>query len=373
MRGGKPRQPTVGEKLEALIERRASQLVETAASGEVPSDREVKELERLARLRDLSSAREKPRRLWPAAALFLLSLSLMTFLAFSRVADSTFQMQLKTKAVRIVGGDRAQSTERLELSSLGVLEGKDVSVDSELGPQSLGVPVEVKAAPQSGSDAQISLAPLTLSPGATLTLSSSPDGLSLSLQQPEMLAEASLRGRMSIAAGSVPREVREFEAPGLVQVAGSERDPIRLLTRPKSGPASILRGLLGSSLVFEETRRTTSLDAQADQELVSPILAGSVRMEDVGKEIPIRRGDTVRIDGFRGVVRELSFQGDVLSLDVVGRARSIDLRTVDLWRPLAPTWLEYLNTHHQLALTWGTSIYVFTLLLALFRWARWLK
>jgi len=97
-------------------------------------------------------------------------------------------------------------------------------------------------------------------------------------------------------------------------------------------------------------------------------------MEDVGgRETPILNGDTLRITGFRGIVRGLSLDGDILSLDIVGRARSIDIRSVDLWRPLAPTWLEYLNTHHQLALTWGAAIYTFTLLLGLFRWAGWLK
>ena len=89
--------------------------------------------------------------------------------------------------------------------------------------------------------------------------------------------------------------------------------------------------------------------------------------ELAGRELHLRSGEGLRFGSSHGEVRTLELRDGHIALTFHGYVRGMTTGGAENRRSLMPTYLEWLSAQHGLSLLWGTTLYLFGLVIGLLR------
>jgi hypothetical protein len=102
---------------------------------------------------------------------------------------------------------------------------------------------------------------------------------------------------------------------------------------------------------------------------LSSIKAGTLYFESLnGRSLPLRSGQALDIEVVQGFIRTLELLDDGISLSFHGYVKQIKSGYGEHPRNLMPTYLEWLHARHGLSLLWGSTLYLFGLVVGALRW-----
>jgi hypothetical protein len=87
-----------------------------------------------------------------------------------------------------------------------------------------------------------------------------------------------------------------------------------------------------------------------------------------GKEYRLRSGQEIRFEFSEGEIRTLELKDDRIAFEFHGRVKGMTTGSNDSQVSLMPTYLEWLSARHGLSLLWGTTLYIFGVILSVVRW-----
>jgi hypothetical protein len=339
------------------------------------TDEQIGSLERLARLvaieRDMIPRR---RRRWPLAAVFLVTLTLVSVLFFARVGETEVELDLVVDelAFRLPGKQVLTHLLRVDdLGAAGLDEFTMPAIDSVSKPVTMQTSsLKIAVREMDGQRGELSLAALAPPEGSKVWIRS---GVSANRIRVSLLA-AFPQFRVD-AFG--PVEIRSREGGA---VFADLRIPKPLGARAGDGMLDLSLGLSNgvaevfrSQLQFEDlslVRIDEDSDiSQSHLRRESTVRSGTLYFEALdGRARAIRPGEMLEFEQARGWIRKIELGEE--GLTVMLRMTVAEIRTG--WdgssRSLMPTYLEWLRARHGLYLLWGTVGYLFSLALSLLRW-----
>jgi hypothetical protein len=186
----------------------------------------------------------------------------------------------------------------------------------------------------------------------------------LSLHGPNLSLQAAVDGSILIGLAGVPPEKFDFSSPQSVTMRGGEND-IDLDLELPSG----LKSYAFTPQDVAESLSFTRVDEHSDAEhtlvrRVSTILSGSLFFEALeGREMHLRAGEGLRFQSSHGEIRTLELRDGHIALTFHGDVRGMTTGAGENRRSLMPTYLEWLSSQHGLSLLWGTTLYLFGLVI----------
>ena len=360
--------------LRALIHRKAARLREEALRGNgALSQDQLESLEHLQRLEKLyaTSGPPKRRKRWPMAVLFGATLALVSLLLFARVETTEIELDLSLSELGFRMPKGQVLADVMRLSSLGAS-----------GLQKVGLPRGIdEAAPAvllSTDTGMITLAALAL-PAATrvwLQTTEIPQHYRLSLKGGKILKggqppiQADVLGVINIGLPGKPRAEVHYTSPQTV-VLQPGPDVMDLdLGFQHATKDAFSDQLVADSLSFFRVDEHFDQD-QSIVRRASTILSGKVYFESLGgQERDLRLGEEIAFTEAKGEIRTLDLQNDHISFAFHGRVEGMTSGVDDHSYSIMPTYLDWLRARHGLALLWGSTLYLFGLILSARRWWR---
>ena len=366
------------DPLRALLNRKVGELSDGASErGEISSDQldAVNRLARLVEVRDKSFAAPLPR--WRIAAILAATLVLVSALLFLRVPKTEVELQL---VVSEAGFVLAKPQVLLDLVNVAEFEAtgvREIQFSDPAMSQLSAVPedrqsVRVVAIERNDRSGTVTLNPLSLPAGVEVRVfeGRSPARCQIVLVGSPTTLRATLDGPVQIDLPNSGTYTRVFEIPrGLLLQTGANDVSLDLLfasgSRAAFAPQLTIEKLALSRIdEFEAPEGTTT-------QAVSTILSGVIYLESLsGAPRTLRARELLRFDEARGVIRALQLENGHLTLAFHGTVRGMRSGWGDDPASLMPTWLEWLRARHGLSLLWGTTLYLFGLVVAILRWWR---
>ncbi len=375
------------QRLRDRVRREADALAEQAlrAGGQVEKQ-DLERLANLAQLADMVGARRSARaRPWAPAIALAATLLIVSMLLFARVSETEIELEATVSEASFRIGSAQWLTDRLKLSTLGAsgLAGvrwpaglalvNDASAGAALQPLAalrieVALPPAAASASASTAAGAVTLPSIHLGADSLVQVrrSAGAAGVALTLAAPASALNPNLLGMIVVEAAGI--------APGPHRIAL----PTSLSLMP--GPGDLDLDLQPASAVVFATPlsiRGLGLEridvaqggAQSLVRRLSTVVSGQVRLVSLNSEVRVlRRGESLRFDAVHGVLRGLAADGPALTLAFSGRVRGMRAGSDDNPHDLMPTWLEWLGARHGLTLFWGTSLYLFGLSMAVWRW-----
>ncbi len=224
----------------------------------------------------------------------------------------------------------------------------------------------------SGRRGSVNLDGLALPAGAEVSLRKSkvPGEYELFISNSNAVITTSVDGPVRVVIGGrldesvdfpIPRQVRLSPSRGVVKVDLALADTSKLAL---SYQLPIRR--LQLSRIDEFT--------QSDEPVVrsiSTIHSGTLYLESIdGEARPLRSGEGLQFREADGELRALELGGEYIALQFVGQVRGMTVGSGSVKRSLMPTLYEWLVARHRLPFLWGTTVYVFGLIMSVLRWWR---
>lgn len=104
---------------------------------------------------------------------------------------------------------------------------------------------------------------------------------------------------------------------------------------------------------------------------ISTIQSGTLYMDSLNSEARILRpGEAIQFEDSQGLVRTLGIDANSVSLQYQGEVRGMTTGFGETRTDLMPTILEWLRVRHGLSLLWGSTLYIFGMVLAVLRWLK---
>jgi hypothetical protein len=369
------------DRLRELLRRRMQQAAEEAAThdGDVAAD-QLEKLNRLARLVELRDKTfPQHARRWPLAALLTATLVLVSLLLFMRVSETEVELDVRTSEVGFVlSGPQVltEITKLTELRASGVravqLSGPSISGQAMQTADNEGGTIRIaaqQATPRAGS---ITLAPLNLPADVGVRVyGMQPGGVSrlvLNHAPGEIRVTADGSVRVDLP-GTESRDL-DFAMPrSMLLETDSVEVNLELHAAPVSS-AAFSPQLAVKDLMLSRIDEFQALDGTTAQN-VSTILSGTLYLESLnGQARELRAGELLQFGDVRGVIRVLKQEDEDVALKFRGRVRGMRTGWGENTTSLMPTYLSWLQARHGLSLLWGTTVYLFGLVMALLRWWR---
>ena len=102
---------------------------------------------------------------------------------------------------------------------------------------------------------------------------------------------------------------------------------------------------------------------------LSTLLTGDLYLEALnGQQYELRPREALRFDSSRGVIRSIGREQDAISLHYQGIVKGMKTGGATNSRSLMPSLLDWIRAQHGLSLLWGTTLYLFGLVLSMLRW-----
>jgi len=372
-----PPSPTP-ELRRVLTERTQASIREAIEQGgEVPRGR-IDALDRLARLVEIGAAAEPParRKRWPVILVLLATLSVLSLLLFGHVPETEVEidaivseLDMRVSAAQVMTHLTLPTSLSLtELNSIDLSIGTaarlGAAADALRAATGLSLAVEV------GGSGSLTLEPVVAPAGTRvgvgLDVLASRYRLAL-LDQPVTLA-IGLHGALMLALPDTAPRRLDFPSPRSIEVQTAPERTILELALPARQ-----RGLFVGNLAVDRLD-LSRIDEQVTPEHTllrrrSTIRSGAIYFESLGgRKRDLRAGEQLRFDAVDGEVRELSLADDGIALRFHGQVRGMTVGDGDSRLSLMPSYLEWLEAQHGLALLWGATLYLFGLLAGAMRW-----
>ncbi len=375
--------PTQDNRLRDLLVREAKAVSEDAiqADGQVSAER-VEALERLARLVEIhgNAQPSPPRKRWPLAAALGGTLLIASLLLFSRVSETEIELDLSLSEATFVLPRPQVLTDVMSLSALGISGLREV----RLPRVREGVPqtpppserpasaIRLSVASEGERQGTITLATLPLPAKTRVRLHRTevPHQYRVSLEGPGLDLRVNVNGPVRIGLSGTSPQQLDFTSPKSILLRPSSDEIDLDLTLPGPSRGAFSRQLLVTDLSFLRIDSFTDLDRTIVRP-VSTLLSGTLYLESLnGRSVLFRPGEALHFEDVRGEIRTLQLHDDRIALKFHGRVRGMSVGWGDSRRSFMPTYLEWLRARHGLSLLWGSTLYVFGLIVGVLRWWR---
>jgi hypothetical protein len=369
--------PVEDNSLEALLSRRTAAAAEQARRSDGNVDQEeIDRLTRLARLIELRNAKAPAQsRSWMLAILAGATLVLVSVLLFARVGATEIELEVTATDIGFSLPSQQVLLDNVVLASLGAsglagVEFPDEIVEPDGSADDGDSAIRLRTARNGSQAGSISINALIPAPDADvwLRLSDTPKQYRLSLRNPRTLIRVDVYGPVEVSVAGMPSRVHDFATPrAIVLRPGTEIVDLDLgfvdIQRAGVTPQVPIRNL-SFSRVDEFADRGVSIVRR-----LSTILSGTLYLEALnGEKRQLRSGEALRFARSEGEIRMVRLEGDHLSVNFHGWVRGMQTGSELSPRSLMPTCLEWLRARHGLTLLWGTTVYLFGLLMAAIRW-----
>ena len=368
------------DPLRSLLHRKVREVSDEAAQhdGEVPSE-QLDALNRLARLVEVRDKALPAVPRWRVAAILAGTLVLVSLLLFLRVRETEVELQLVTSEVGFVLAQPQVLTDVVNLAELGAsgLRGIQCSDPTLLqwmaeAAQDEHKAVRVTAIERDGKSGTVTLNPFNLPADVEVHVydDRSPDACKVVLKGASTAVRATLYGPVQIDLQGAGTQSSVLEIPRSLLL---ETDPgevnLNLRFAAGSGPAFSPQ-LTVKKLVLSRIDELQALDGSTAH-TVSTILSGTLYLESLnGEPRKLRPRELLQFDEVRGVIRTLQLEDGHVTLAFRGTVRGMRSGWGENPVSLMPTWLAWLQARHGLSLLWGTTLYLFGLIVAVLRWWR---
>jgi hypothetical protein len=102
---------------------------------------------------------------------------------------------------------------------------------------------------------------------------------------------------------------------------------------------------------------------------LSTVMSGTLYFESLnGREHRLRPAEMLHFEDAYGEIRTLRSHDDHFTLKFHGYVRGMRSGSSESGRSLMPTYLEWLKARHGLSLFWGTTLYLFGMIVGVLRW-----
>ncbi len=303
-------------------------------------------------------------------------MTIVSVLFFARVPETEIELDAALSQLGFRLPQQQVLTDVTKLSSLGVSGLAELQMPRGGSRESR----TIRPADASGTAVRLSSADgqrkgeLTLDalnvPAATqvwLRPTEVPQEWRLSLHGPDLTLQAAVDGPIRIGLAGVPSEKVDFPSPQPVVMRSGQNDIDLDMEFPAGSKSSFSPQDVVEALSF------TRVDEHSDAEhtlvrRISTILSGSLYFEALaGREQRLRSGEGLRFQSSHGEIRTLELRDGHVALTFHGNVRGMTTGAGENRRSLMPTYLEWLSAQHGLSLLWGSTIYLFGLVIGLLR------
>jgi hypothetical protein len=368
-------------RLRNLLDRKIKELGNRTVHGDgnIPVN-ELDSIERLKHLVDLLSYASPPRRKrWPMILLFGATLAILSLLLFARVRSTEIELNLTLSELGFSFPRQQALADVMQLSSIGVsgLQKIELPRTGDQDPRTLlrsagsGSSVLLTTGdPDSTNRGTISLSTLNLMPGAHVWLRPAdiPNQFRLSVKGRDWLIRLGVNGQIAAVLAGQPRTRLDLRIPGLITLQ-PDSDIVDMDIQVRNSAKKIFSDqMIVDSLSFFRIDEFVDPDHTLIRR-ASTILSGTLYFESLGgQERRLRPGEELDFEGSRGEIRTLELRDGHIGLAFHGRVRGMTSGVEDHRYNIMPTWLEWLKARHGLGLLWGTTLYVFGLIVGMMRW-----
>jgi hypothetical protein len=366
---------------------------EVVQTGGNISEDQVKALERLVKVAEISEKMKPPkaRKRWPVAVMLLVTLVVVTLALVLRMPTTGIELELHVTEVRFTLANPVVLIDKMVLTTLGVpqlqevqlprarsLQGQPIVQKAIAAPDTSGTPFRVLAIQDAASPGAITLMSLLLPAGTKVMLRGSeiPDQYRLSLDVPKedrILLQVSLEGTVEMNFPQAPEGQIVYSSPKLLQLQTVSNQADLDLTLSKGASAMFALYFQAQNLSFfriEEFQSTTGSYVRQ----ISTVQSGKVVFAEIedknqkGREYPIRIGEGLRFRKSDGQMRLLKIENNQLTLQFHGNVQGMITGGVEHPENLMPSVLEWLKAQHAIPLLWGTTLLLFGLVDRVIRW-----
>jgi len=371
------------EELKNLLGRRVRMAREEALrlEGQVPRE-QVETLDNLARLIEIDSGmhRPKPHNPWRVVAALAGTLAVVTILLSARLSDTEIELEARTSELGF-GLLAAQGvSDGMELEDLLLSCSCEIHFPETRDRESLdiapaegeSVAIRLTTHQAGGKQGSISVAGVTLPAGAAVRLmhSGTPGKYRLSLQGERIALRINVYGPVKVTLpGEGPRVV-DFAIPEGIPIQSASAAVTLDVRARQPGNLGLSPQIAVGELAFSRMEEVAGVEEYLVRR-VSTVVAGTLYLEALnGKERSLRPAEPIELEGVRGEVGGVKLGESDIVLRFHGRVTGLASGWGENRRNLMPTWLEWLRERHGLKLLWGTTFYLFGLLLGALRWLK---
>jgi hypothetical protein len=349
------------------------------SDGEIPESKLLM-LERLARLIEIQKA-SKPSTSqirWPVITLLAVTLVIVSLLLFARVSSTAIEMDLSLSEVSFRLPQQQVLTDEMQLSSLGLLGTDEIQLprsettDAEGFRASDGSGSAIRLTPilSDAHPASVTLAAIILPAGTHCGLRPTeiPQQYRLFIKGTAQDLQAEVYGLIEIGQPGIPPKQLNFLTPKSILFRSDSSDIDLDINLLKGAKNTFSRQLLADSLSFFHVDEHVNAE-QTIVRRISTVLSGMLYFESLGgKEYRLRPGQELRFQFSDGEIRTLELKDDRIAFEFHGQVKGMTTGSDKSQISLMPTYLEWLSARHGLSLLWGTTLYIFGLILSVVRW-----
>jgi hypothetical protein len=370
------------DKLRQMLIEKAKAAVDKSVTkdGKLTAD-EIDSLEQLSRLVKLIDSTQPKRRpnLWLLPALFLTTLTILSILLFGHVSETEIELDVTASDVSFAVPDQQVLTTLMQLTRLGIDGLHEIRIPRSQEEDSHTISsadnkretLHVLITPEKKETGSLSLSSVIVPVGTRVriypTEIANQYGLSLTGASVDLRAE--IHGRIQMSFSDHTSMMYNFASPKAI-VMTSDSQEVRLVF----SVANDSIGAAFSSQLAADELRLFQIDEFVDQKntivrKVSTIHSGTLYLEELkGKEIQLRPREQISFKQSVGEIRTIRLNNNRVELKYYGRVRGMDSGFAENKRNLMPTYLEWLSARHGLSLLWGTTLYIFGIIVGVLRW-----
>lgn len=369
------------KQLKELVRRKANQAAANAvASDGAQAEEEISSLRKLSQLVKTFSRAQPPtpRKRWPVILILIGTLLCVSVLVFSHVWRTAIEMDVALSEVSFVLSEEQTLTSPFQLSALGVsgfnrlelpeLKQRDLY---ESLTESEGDKQVLLSLSSSGKSGSISLGSVILPAGSRVWLrrNEGPRQYRLSVKADstqELRTE--VNGTVKVSTSNAPSEILELMSPRAFVFEFGPGELDLDLTLPGEDAVSLAPNLAIKDPHF------LSLEEIVDTEhtlvrKIPTILSGSIYYSALdGQQRQLREGEGLRLTGCEGELRRIEIMTKGLRFNFVGKVSGMEKGEGAYKSNIMPTVLEWIRANHGWTLLWGTTLYLFGLVLGAIRW-----
>jgi hypothetical protein len=308
----------------------------------------------------------------------LVTLLIVSLLLFARVSSTEIELDLLVSEVSFRIPEQQALTNDINLSALGVSGIQEIQMPrSHVKEEQVfqtqdksGLAVKLTPKAGDGQNGSVTLASLIIPGGSRIDVSPSdnPQQYRLSVKGKGMELSAGVAGMLEIAQAGMPPEQVNYMSPKSVifkSASGEINLDMNFITDTKG---IFSRQIPADSLSLFNVDEHVSGDNTIVRHL-STILSGTLYFESLGgKEKKLRPGQEIRFESSTGIIRTLELKDDHIAFGFHGSVRGMTTGGDKNPVSLMPTYLEWLSARHGLSLLWGTTLYLFGIILGVMRW-----
>jgi len=322
-----------------------------------------------------NAARQQRRRRREVVVVGAGAVLLVSALTGLRVPRTEIELDLQVSQVTFALPTANAIADPLAVTSLGVSNLRAIELPRSRqreGGRYTEPSILLSVALLPGRRGSINLDGLALPAGAEVSLRKSrvPGEYELFLNNSGATVAASVDGPVHVVIGerlnemvdfNIPRPVRLLPGHGLVKLDFTLADSAKL---------ALSYQLPVRQLQLSRIDEFTQAEAPVVRS-ISTIQSGTLYLESIaGEARPLRTGEGLQFSASEGVIRALDLGGEHIGLQFVGQVSGMTVGSGGVKRSLMPTWYEWLVARHRLPFLWGTTAYVFGLIMSVLRWWR---